>query len=113
MDTRWVAPLGERVGDPEFKFANLIAAVSQARVAVLAFGPDARATQMLGEALQPVDRARPEHQRIPGKVSDRHARQPTVRHQDQRANRTVFPFVYSGRMTASPDPRAQTCRVGR
>ena len=59
-----VAALRECVGGEVLELAHLVAAVGQARVAVLALGPDLdRAAEVLAQPLQPVDRRRAEEER--------------------------------------------------
>jgi hypothetical protein len=51
-----VAALRERVGDQVLQLAGLVAAVRDTGVAVLALGPQGRAAEVFGEAVQPVHR---------------------------------------------------------
>ena len=66
-----VAPLRERVRGEILELAHLVAAVGEAGVAVLALGPDLDlATEMLGEALELVDRGGAERERDAGEVGE-------------------------------------------
>jgi hypothetical protein len=67
-----VAALGQGVGDQVLQLAGLVAAEGDARVDVLALGPDGGAAEVLGEPVEPVHRRRPEQQRIAGEVSEAH-----------------------------------------
>ena len=66
-----VAALRERVGGEVLELAHLVAAVGEAGVAVLALGPDLDlAAEVLGEALEPVDRGGAEGERDAGEVGE-------------------------------------------
>ena len=68
-----VAALRERVGGEVLELAHLVAAVGEAGVAVLALGPDLDlAAEVLGEALEPVDRGGAEGERDAGEVGEGH-----------------------------------------
>ena len=69
-----VAALGQRVGEQVLELADLVAAEREARVAVLALGPDRRAAEVRRQAVQPLDRRRAEQERVRG-GSRRGARQ--------------------------------------
>jgi hypothetical protein len=59
-----VAPLRQRVRGKVFELAHLVAAVRKAGVAVLALRPDVDlAAEVLAQALETVDRRRPEEER--------------------------------------------------
>ena len=73
-----VAALRERVGDEVLELAGLVAAVGQAAVAVVALGPELRAAEVRGQPLEPVDRRRPEEQRVARERVEVH-RQPPPR----------------------------------
>jgi hypothetical protein len=60
-----VTALGQGVGDEVLQLAGLVAAVGDARVAVLALGPDRRTPQMLRQPVEPMHRRGAEQQRIP------------------------------------------------
>ena len=66
-----VAPLREGVGGEVLELAHLVAAVGEAGVAVLALGPDLDlAAEVLGEAVEPVDRGGAEGERDAGEVGE-------------------------------------------
>ena len=67
-----VAARRERVGDEVLELAGLVAAEGDARVAVVALRPQPRAAEMGGEAVERVDRRRPEQQRDAGERVERH-----------------------------------------
>ena len=70
-----VAALREGLGHEVLELADLVAPVGEARVAVLALGPDLHlASEVLLEALEPMDRRRPERQRDPLEVGEAHRR---------------------------------------
>ena len=70
-----VAALGERVGDEVLELAHLVAAERDARVAVLALGPDLDlAAERGAEPRQGMDRRRAEQQRDTGEVVEAHRR---------------------------------------
>ena len=62
------------VGDDVLELAGLVPAVREPAAAVLPLGPDLRAAEVLGQAAQRVDRARPERQRVAREVSEAHGR---------------------------------------
>ena len=71
-----VAALRERVGSEVLELPDLVAAVCQARVAIVALRPDLNpSTQILLEPFEPVDRRRAEEQRHPVEISKTHRRQ--------------------------------------
>ena len=59
-----VAALRERVGDEVLQLAQLVAAVCEAAVAVVALGPERSSAQVRGQPLEPVHRGGAEQQRI-------------------------------------------------
>ena len=68
-----VAALRERIGGEVLELARLVAAVGEARVAVLALGPDLDlAAEVLGEALEAVDRGGAEREGYAREVGERH-----------------------------------------
>jgi hypothetical protein len=69
-----VRPTGQHVGDDVLQLADLVAAVGQAAVDVLALGPHLRAAEVGGHPRQPVDRAGAERQRVTRKVVQLHER---------------------------------------
>jgi len=74
-----VAALRERLGYQVFELARLVAAEREAAVAVLAFGVKLDlAAEMIGEALERLDRRRPEGQRITVEALQVHGRGPLV-----------------------------------
>ena len=68
-----VAALRERVRGEVLELAHLVAAVREARVAVLALRPDVdRAAEVLAQPLEPVDGRRPEEERDAIEALDAH-----------------------------------------
>ena len=66
-----VAALRERVGGEVLELAHLVAAVGEAGVAVLPLGPDLDlAAEVLGEAIEAVDRGGAEGERDAGEVGE-------------------------------------------
>ena len=70
---------GNRVGDDVFELAQLVAAVGEAGIAVLALGVELDlVAQMRAQALEPLDRRRAEGERIAFELFQ-HARTPAVK----------------------------------
>jgi hypothetical protein len=67
---------GQRLGDEVFQLAGLVATEGQPGIAVLAFGPDPGATEMVAQTIQRMDGTITEEEWIAGEISDGH--EPTI-----------------------------------
>ena len=71
IETRVSHPLREGVGGEVLELAHLVAAVGEAGVAVFALRPDLDlAAEVLGQAVEPVDRGGAEGERDAGEVGE-------------------------------------------
>src|SRR4029077_18039830 len=99
-----VAAGRERIGDEVFELARLVAPERDARIAVVALGPDRRPAGGTRQAAERMDRRRTEQQRVPGERVDRH--------EDlSRAGRTGRRPLWSGGTRPSPAGAWSTARA--
>ena len=100
-----VRTLRQRVRGEVLQLAHLVATKGEARVDVLALGPQGRATQMTREPLQGLDGRRAEGQRRSGeRVQDHRRHRPTA---DERAT------ARGGRRSSPSRRRRPGCRAHR
>ena len=105
-----VAALGERVGGEVLELAHLVAAVGEARVAVLALGPDLDlAAEVLGEALEAVDRGGAERERNAREVGEASSRSPSLREAVEQGSNALDPRLLA--VGAEHLPGAERRRV--